>query len=331
LDNKSTEGQTIFLHHFNYFRETPSTNGPRKTNSPYDALAMNFPATSSSPPLSTQRKLELLHGSYPYIFRTVKDSEGNDTELHAYCFYPEGMEPEQEESELKPVILFLHGGCWDVSMVTQFSPHAMHFASRGIVAIVAEYRVDSTHHSSPEDAFEDAETLMLWLKYNHESLRIDPNRIIIAGAACGAYMALSLAMRKKKSPKRGYAAGFTSQPQGVIAISSIVHSGRRAIDHRRFPNAKQPSKNHPINNVRRKLPPCLMIHGKADTIAPYYMVFDFVKMMRRKRNRCDLIDFDACNHSFFNFNVSPEHFEITLNSMDAFLAELGYIPPIEYR
>lgn len=73
-----------------------------------------------------------------------------------------------------------------------------------------------------------------------------------------------------------------------------------------------------------------MIHGKSDTIAAHYLVEDFVKAMRRKRNRCELIDFDACNHSFFNFNVSPEHFEITLNTIDNFLVNLGYIPQEEY-
>ncbi len=290
---------------------------------------MNF-LNQSSPPLSQERKLELLQGSYPYIYRSVKDPDGYDTDLHAYCFYPPNHEPEQMDAELKPVIIFFHGGYWDVSLPTQFSPHAMHFASRGMVAIVVEYQVFSTHESSPEDAFEDAETLMLWLKYNHENLRIDPDRIVVAGAACGAYMALSLAMRKKKSPKRGYAAGFNTQPQAVIGISSLVSTRRKHLDLKRFPTARQPSKNHPIYNVRRKLPPTLMIHGKSDTIAAHYLVEDFVKAMRRKRNRCELIDFDACNHSFFNFNVSPEHFEITLNTIDNFLVNLGYIPQEEY-
>jgi len=290
---------------------------------------MNF-LNQGSPPLSTERKQELLQGAYPYVYRSAKDAELNDSNLHAYCFYPPGHEPEQMNAELKPAIVFFHGGHWDVSMVTQFSPHAMHFASRGMVAIVVEYRVESTHESSPDEAFEDAETLMLWLRYNHEDLRIDPDRIVVAGAACGAHMALSLAMRKKKSPKRGYATGFDSQPQAVIAVSAVVSASRKHVDMKRFPNARQASKNHPIYNIRRKLPPTLMIHGKADTIAAHYLVEDFVKAMRRKRNHCELIDFDACNHSFFNFNVSPEHFEITLNTMDVFVAQLGYIPPVEY-
>ena len=56
----------------------------------------------------------------------------------------------------------------------------------------------------------------------------------------------------------------------------------------------------------------------------------FAKLMKRKKNPCEFIDFEAVNHSFFNFNVSARHFEITLNSMDAFLVSLDCIEPVEY-
>lgn len=282
---------------------------------------MNLLPQPSSAPLSAERKLELLSGSYPYTYQSE-----NGVELSAYCFFPEGQEPGSKDLTAKPAILFFHGGHWDVSLVTQFSPHAMHFASRGMVAIVVEYRVETPHQASPDEAFDDAQMAMQWLRHNHAELGIDPERIIAAGSASGAYMALSLATRKKLPEIDG----ISSRPQAVIAVSSFVHISRRSVDMKRFPNAKQASKNHPLNNVRRKLPPCMMIHGKSDTIAPHYLVSDFVKAMKRKRNTCELIDFDACNHSFFNFNVSPKHFEIALNSMDAFVADLGYIPPVEY-
>ncbi len=282
--------------------------------------------TQSTTPLSAERTLELLNGSYPYIYQSE-----NGIQLTAYCFFPEGHQPTQSAASppdlvLLPAIVFFHGGLWDVAMVTQFSPHAMHFASRGMIAIVVEYRVESLHQSSPEDSFEDAQMAMQWLRHNHAELGIDPQRIIAAGAAAGAYMALSLAMRKKLPVIDGY----NSQPQAVIAISAVVSTHRRSIDLKRFPNAKQSTRNNPYLTVRRKLPPCLLVHGKSDTIAPHYLVEDFTKKMRRKRNQCELIDFDACNHSFFNFNVSPKHFEITLNTMDAFICQLGYIEPMDY-
>lgn len=271
--------------------------------------------------MSAERELELLSGSYPYIYQSE-----NGFELKAYCFFPEEKTPDQVQGESAPAIVFFHGGLWDVSMVTQFSPHAMHFASRGMLAVVVEYRVNTTHKASPEDAFEDTQMAMQWLRHNHVELGIDPHRIVAVGAAAGAYMALGLAMRKKLPEIDGH----HSRPQAVIGISSVISTHRRNIDLKRFPTAKQTTRTNPSLLVRRKLPPCLMVHGKSDTIAPHYLLTDFTKMMRRKRNQCELIEFDACNHSFFNFNVSPKHFEITLNSMDAFISELGYIPAIDY-
>ena len=283
------------------------------------------PLSQPTAPLSAQRKLELLDGSYPYVYQSDQGIN-----LTAYCFFPKGHQPGKADlepkPEPKPAIVFFHGGLWDVSMVTQFSPHAMHFASRGMIAIVVEYRVTSLHQAKPADSFEDAQMAMQWLRHNHQELGVDPDRIIATGAGSGAYMALSLAMRKKLPVIDGY----TSRPQGVIALSSIISTSRRYINPQRFPHVRQSKKESPANHIRRKLPPCLMIHGKGDTIAPHFLVTDFVRIMQRKRNHCELVDFDACNHSFFNFNVSPKHFEITLNTMDAFVTQLGYIDPIEY-
>ena len=60
-------------------------------------------------------------------------------------------------------------------------------------------------------------------------------------------------------------------------------------------------------------------------------VAKFAKAMNRKKNKCELIEYEGMNHSFFNFNVSPKHFELTLNAMDAFLVNLDCIEPINYH
>ena len=86
-------------------------------------------------PLSLERDLELLKDAESYTYRSVDDAQ-----LTAHCFFPEG----HQTSNSRPAVIFFHGGLWDVSMTTQFAPHAMHFASRGMVAVIVEYRVSST-------------------------------------------------------------------------------------------------------------------------------------------------------------------------------------------
>lgn len=275
------------------------------------------PATPITAPFLEERERELLKESQSYIYQV---EEG--VELVAHCFFP----PEHDPSMEKPAIVFFHGGLWDVSMPTQFAPHCLHFASRDMVAVTVEYRVASKHHATPDDSLEDAQMAMLWLRHNHASLGVDPNRIIAAGAASGAHMALSLAML----PEVLEVDGFSARPLGVIALSAIVNTGKKGAEHARFPDSKKAHKLSPSNNIRKGLPSTLIIHGKADTIVPHAEVAKFARLMKRKKNPCEFIDFEAVNHSFFNFNVSPRHFELTLNSMDAFAVSLDCIEPMEY-
>ncbi|MGJ8677107.1 MAG: alpha/beta hydrolase [Akkermansiaceae bacterium] len=274
-------------------------------------------ALTRAKPLSEERERELLKDATSYTYRS-----DDNFELNAHCFFPEN----HDNSLLKPAIVFFHGGLWDVSIITQFAPHSMHFASRGMVAVSMEYRVSSKHHSSPEDALEDAQIAMLWLKQNHEVLGIDPNRIIVAGAASGAHMASSLAML----PEVLESDTFSARPLAVIGLSSIINTTPKGNEFDRFTDRKGAVKKSPSNLVRKGLPASLYIHGKSDTIVPHDHVLRFTKAMKRKKNSCEFIEFEAVNHSFFNFNVSAKHFELTLNSMDAFVVSLGCIEPMEY-
>ncbi|MBT8035988.1 MAG: alpha/beta hydrolase [Verrucomicrobiae bacterium] len=268
-------------------------------------------------PLSEERERELLKDAQSYLYQSE-----DGFELVAHCFFPDNHDP----ADPSPAILFFHGGLWDVSMITQFAPHCMHFASRGIVAVTVEYRVTAKHDSTPEDSFEDAQMAMLWLKHNHAILGVDPNRIIAAGAASGAHMALSLAMLPEVIEMEGY----SPRPLAVIGLSAIVNTTKKGMEFDRFSDPKKATKNSPSNNIRRGLPSTLLIHGKLDTIVPHDQVEKFAKSMKRKKNPCEFIDFEAVNHSFFNFNVSAKHFELTLNSMDAFLTRLDCLEPMDY-
>jgi acetyl esterase/lipase len=71
----------------------------------------------------------------------------------------------------------------------------------------------------------------------------------------------------------------------------------------------------------------LLFHGKSDRITPFEEVEKFRRRMRWRGNSCELIDFEKADHSFFNFNVSHKHFDLTLSAVDRFLAERGLLEP----
>ena len=268
-------------------------------------------------PLSEERELELLKDAVSYTY-----SSADNYSLNAHFFFPNN----HQATDKKPVILFFHGGLWDVRMNTQFAAHCMHFASRGMVAVAIEYRVSSLNESTPEDSLEDADLALEWLQNNHANLGINPDQVIFAGAASGAYLAFSLAMRSIDKK----VVAETIKPVGVIGLSSIVNTTKKGNEYHSFKDPKVAHKQSPSNKVKKGLPPSLLIHGKSDTIIPHEHVAKFAKMLKRKKNQCEFVEFEAVNHSFFNFNVSARHFEITLNSMDAFAVKLGLIEAIDY-
>lgn len=268
-------------------------------------------------PIGEARDREILKDAETYEY--VKRPEGA---LHAHLFAPATIDPTQPA----PLVVFFHGGLWDTPMPTQFVPHALHFASRGAVAVAAETRLWSKHRTGPLEAIEDARELIRCLKRNAPSLGIDPGRVVVSGAGGGALLALLTAMPK---PKHLPAAddGVDCRPHGLVLFSSVLDVAKKADFSKRFPDLRTAKRMSPTKLVRRKLPPVMMFHGKADRIAPFAAAASFRRAMRWRGNVCELLDFEREDHMFFNFNVSHRYFEMTVAAADAFLVKHGLLDP----
>lgn len=260
-------------------------------------------------PIGELRDKEILKNSSSYIYATH-----GDINLLAHISFPNG-----DIVSGRPVVLFFHGGFWETSTVTQFVPHSHHFASRGAVAISFEYRVQAKHQTGPLEAIEDAKLALTWLHENADLLGIDLQKAAFAGAAGGAYLALVLTMLKKKA----YAAPF--QAKALILYSSLLNTTRKGQLYDRFPDKKIAKAFSPSTLMRRKLPPMLLMHGKADKVTPFAEAVSFTRRMKWRGNRCQLLDFNAAEHSFFNFNVSHSYFEAHISAADSFLVEQGVL------
>jgi acetyl esterase len=260
-------------------------------------------------PIGESRDKEILKAASSYIY-----ARHGGIELLAHVFAPEGPTVSG-----RPAVGFFHGGFWETAMVTQFVPHCHHFASRGAVAVTFEYRVASKHQTGPLEAIEDSRAALLWLHENAELLGISPEKVAFVGAAGGAFLALLLAMQKEKH----YNPPF--RPKALVLFSALLNTTPKGQLSDRFPNAKTAKSLSPSRHVRRKLPPMLLMHGKADRVTPFEEAATFRRRMRWRGNRCKLLDFNGAEHSFFNFNVSHSHFEMTIAAADRFLVEQGIL------
>ena len=63
-------------------------------------------------------------------------------------------------SDARPAMVFFFGGGWTQGSVTQFAPQAKYLALRGMVAILADYRVFSRYGTSAFEAMTDAKGIV---------------------------------------------------------------------------------------------------------------------------------------------------------------------------
>lgn len=264
-------------------------------------------------PIGEARDREILKDAATYVYQ---ERPQGDVQAHVFFPFKPSIGP-------RPVVVFFHGGFWDSPTPTQFVPHCLHFATRGAVTVAAETRTFARHGTGPIEAIEDARDVIRWVRNNADTFNIDPNRVVIGGAAGGAFLALLATMpRKKAMPPVN---GLDCRPQALILFSALVNTATKCQALDRFPNAKSARRLSPSKQVRRKLPPMLMFHGKSDRITPFDEVERFGRRLRFWGNKCQLVDFEREDHSFFNFNVSHKNFELTIQAADRFLVDLGFL------
>src|SRR5437868_819606 len=111
---------------------------------------------------------------------TYKTTPQGDLRVNLY--FPPGW----KKADRRPAIIFFFGGSCATGTPAQFASTAQYFATRGLVAVSAEYRIENIHHTPPRACAEDAKSAIRWLRMNAARLGIDPTRLIAGGGSSGA-------------------------------------------------------------------------------------------------------------------------------------------------
>ena len=266
-------------------------------------------------------------GGYPPTIEGTKSEtyrKVGETELKVWIF-----EPAQKSGKPLPAIVFFFGGGWVGGSPTQFEPQSRHLAGRGMVAIVADYRVKTRQDAKPADCVSDAKACVRWVRANASRLGIDPERIAVGGGSAGGHLAASTATvpglddaKDDKSVSCLPNAPVLFNPGTVMApFPGLDLKGFGAgLDKAKF--GCEPTEISPLHHVKKGTPPTIIFHGKADTTVPYSTVEKFAEVMKTAGNRCELIGYEGQPHGFFNKAKYAE----TLAATDAFLVSLGYLP-----
>jgi acetyl esterase/lipase len=265
-------------------------------------------------------------GVHPPVIEGTKSEtyrKVGDTELKVWIF-----EPATKATKPLPAIVFFFGGGWTGGSPTQFEPQSRHLTSRGMVAIVADYRVKTRQNSKPADCVSDAKACVRWVRANAARFGIDPQRIAVAGGSAGGHLAASTATlpgldtaQDDKSISCLPNALVLYNPGTVMApFPGLDLKGFGAgLDRDKF--GCEPTEISPLHHVKKGTAPTIIFHGKADTTVPYSTVEKFAEVMKAAGNRCELVGYEGQPHGFFNKAKYAE----TLEATDAFLVSLGYL------
>lgn len=243
---------------------------------------------------------------------------------------PDGAPASADAAAAKrPAIVLFFGGGWTSGSPMQFERQCRHFASRGMVAIAADYRVTSRHASRPIDSVADAKACLRWVRRNAARLGIDPDRIVAGGGSAGGHLAAATAtLPGFDAPGDDRSIG--AAPNALVLFNpALVLASYEGVDLSKFGERVsaerfgcEPREISPVHHVKRGAPPTLILHGRADTTVPYATAEAFAAAMTRAGNRCELVGYDDQPHGFFN----GPRFHETLAEADRFLASLGYFP-----
>lgn len=259
------------------------------------------------------------------VYKTV-----GDVEMQLWIRTPQNHNPKNPV----PAIIFYFGGGWKGGTPAQFDKQSEWLAQRGMVAVLADYRVLSRHDVPAKVCVEDAKSAVRYLRKHAQRLGIDPDRIVASGGSAGGHLAAATATLSQHD-----------DPEDDLSISAIPNAlalfnpaltlapveGMRGFDKDKLAEMEErmgadPESMSPYHNLQKGIVPTIIFHGIDDTTVPYATVEVFYEKMKSLGNRCELVGYKGAGHGFFNNGRENNIYTVdTMNRLDAFLISLGYI------
>jgi len=255
------------------------------------------------------------------VYKTI-----GEVELKLHVFEP----PKRDTKELLPAIVFFFGGGWVGGNPDQFYHQCDYLASRGMVAISAEYRVKNKHGTTPFECVADGKSAIRWVRANAARLGVNPKKLAAGGGSAGGHVAACTGVIEGLDEKNEDH-NISSKPNALVLFNP-------AVDLLRIPEEKHLAERFnnrlrelsPLQHIKKGVPPCIIFHGTADRTVPFDSVERFSKAMKDAGNVCQLVPFKDKGHGFFNFGRDKDNssFEQTVQATDRFLTTLGYLKDV---
>ncbi|WP_343732938.1 alpha/beta hydrolase [Duganella sp.] len=224
---------------------------------PYRLLAVGVPllllALAACAPLKTLNALS--PGGASECIEGVAYGEGPRRKLDVY-------RPRDLRGPA-PVVVFFYGGNWVGGARDDYAFVGRALASRGIVAVIADYRLHP--EVSYPDFLRDAAQAVAWAAREAARYGGDPKRLFVMGHSAGAYNAAMVALDPRWLGEQGMR---PASLRGWIGLAGpydflpIENPTTKPVFH--FPDT--PTDSQPIHHVRAGAPPALLIAAAKDKL-----------------------------------------------------------------
>jgi acetyl esterase/lipase len=243
---------------------------------------------------------------------TYKTLEQGNLKLH--IFKPEHLKKGGKHA----AIVYFFGGGWTLGTPLQFYRECAYYASKGMVAVSAEYRISYLHHSTPFQSVEDARDVIRWLRENAQKLNLDPNKIAAAGASAGGHLAAATGIINSESTN------ISSRPNLLLLYYPVIDNSEEGYGPSTM--KKRYQEISPLHNIGKMAPPALFILGTKDALIPVKKAEEFKYKMEEHGVYCELHLIENAGHPIFYYSkdLTPDFYTIRTLS-DNFLKKFGFL------
>jgi len=262
--------------------------------------------------------------------KVVSYKSASGVDLQLWIFNPPNHSIENEV----PAIVFFFGGGWNGGSPEQFVKQCEYLAGRGMVSMVADYRVASRNDVRVDACVADAKSAVRWIRENADILGVDPVRIAAGGGSAGGHLAAATALLPEfDEPSENLE--ISSRPNALALFNPALVLAPLGEENpqqeERLKNllkrlGAEPEKLSPYHHVSKGSAPCIIFHGTADKTVPFESVELFRDKMKESGNTCILAAYENEGHGFFNYGRKDnEAYYSTVSVMDDFFVDLGWL------
>lgn len=239
-----------------------------------------------------------------------KSAGGESQTLEVY--FPKDHNPATARA---PALLLFHGGGWSRGGLAQFRAACAYFASRGLVAATADYRMHRKEDVPGLPAGEsykricvtDAKSAIRWMKQHAAELGLDPQRLVTGGGSAGGHIAVLASANLRGLDDPADPPGFDTTVMAHVLFNPA------------FAPKDDDAEVNVLAHLGPEFPPTVVFFGSDDRWKP---AWDETQCKLRALGQATITQWVALGqiHGFY-LNAPWE--DATLVAADRFLAKLG--------